>query len=85
MSEKLGFCKTGIEGQYCDSCQQLYYGFSSEGCKHCNCNTLGSKNDSCDLLSGDCECQPNVMFSKCDACTPGYFDFPNCRPILGKK
>lgn len=27
-------CKTGVEGNNCDSCQDQYYGFSQTGCRY---------------------------------------------------
>ena len=49
----------------------------------CNCNTQGSNNgNTCDN-NGVCSCKANVVNDKCDACAPGYGNFPACD--IGKK
>ena len=43
----------------------------------CVCSSSGSNSTSCSS-SGDCSCKPNVVGTKCTACEPGYYGFPNC-------
>ena len=43
----------------------------------CNCNGDGSNDIACDN-NGVCSCKANYMNDKCDACKPGFFDFPAC-------
>ncbi|GFQ66511.1 agrin [Trichonephila clavata] len=39
----------------------------------CNCNRLGSYGESCDVISGQCECKTGVGGLRCDRCEPGYW------------
>ena len=45
----------------------------------CQCNQKGSKNNLCNKISGDCDCQANVCGQKCDQCCKHYFGFPDCK------
>ncbi|GBN74074.1 Laminin subunit alpha [Araneus ventricosus] len=51
----------------------------------CNCHESGSRNNICDA-SGRCQCLPNYSGLKCDQCSPGSYNFPecnfcNCEPV----
>ena len=43
----------------------------------CNCNGEGSNGITCNG-NGICSCKANIINAKCDACAPGFFDFPTC-------
>ena len=43
----------------------------------CNCNVEGSTGIICDD-NGVCSCNANIINDKCDACAPGFFNFPTC-------
>ena len=43
----------------------------------CNCNAEGSNGITCDD-NGVCTCKANIINDKCDACAPGFFNFPTC-------
>ena len=46
----------------------------------CDCNAFGSKaGTTCDQVDGACTCIQNVAGQKCDECTIGFYDFPNCK------
>ena len=47
-------------------------------CTVCNCNSKGSKNETCDL-GGQCHCKPTIQGLNCDQCQPGHFGFPTCQ------
>ena len=49
-----------MTGQRCEMCLPQHYGFSTEGCKACECDPTGSLNLQCDLLTGQCECRDKV-------------------------
>jgi hypothetical protein len=40
-------CLPNVIGKQCDSCKQDYYGIESgTGCSYCNCDQVGTKNNS---------------------------------------
>ena len=41
----------------------------------CNCNLIGSVDQSCDPNSAACTCKPGVTGTSCDACISGYYGF----------
>lgn len=57
----------------CDHCEARKYGFSSEGCKECECDSIGSKDLQCDP-TGKCLCLENVEGLKCDRCKENKYD-----------
>ena len=46
----------------------------------CNCHPGGSVSQQCDKLSGLCRCLLGFEGDRCDRCSPGYYNFPKCRP-----
>ena len=40
----------------------------------CNCDPEGSSSAVCDLITGQCDCQPNVDGQTCNTCVPGHFN-----------
>lgn len=55
------YCKPHVIGRNCDHCEEGYYNLhSGEGCHSCNCDTVGSLNQTCDLVTGQCYCRPGV-------------------------
>lgn len=72
----------------CDHCETLKYGFSTEGCKECDCDRIGSKDLQCDA-SGQCPCLENVEGRRCDRCKEnkyarqkGCIDCPDCYNLV---
>ena len=61
-------CKPGVTGDKCDRCLPNHYDITSDGCKLCNCNPLGSFDSPavCDPRDGKCRCKPNVEGQNCD-------------------
>lgn len=61
-------CKPGVTGDKCDRCLPNHYDITSEGCKMCSCNPLGSFDSPavCDPRDGKCRCKPNVEGQNCD-------------------
>ena len=55
-------CRSGVTGRTCDKCESFHYGFSEEGCRSCNCSSLGSTSLQCDA-DGQCPCR-SVLLAK---------------------
>ncbi|ODN03387.1 Agrin [Orchesella cincta] len=67
------------------NCEKSAYGCcpdgftSALGPKHggcpslCNCNKLGSVEETCDPSTQECRCRTGVGGPKCDRCLPGYW------------
>ncbi|KAG7311874.1 hypothetical protein JYU34_002958 [Plutella xylostella] len=43
------------------------------GSAGCNCSSLGSESNVCDIRSGQCRCKPHVTGRACDTCEEGYW------------
>lgn len=55
-------------------CDDLYWGITSgDGCKPCDCDTIGAMSASCDPLSGQCKCRAGVTGRTCSECHMGYY------------
>ncbi|XP_067203705.1 laminin subunit alpha-1 isoform X2 [Linepithema humile] len=39
----------------------------------CGCNNLGSMSSVCDIVSGQCQCKPQVVGRQCNECMSGYW------------
>ena len=39
----------------------------------CSCSVNGSANQTCNHITGECECKPNVVGPQCDACQENYY------------
>lgn len=55
--------------------QSGYWNISETGCQKCSCDPLGSMNDVCDSITGQCVCKPGVGGLYCDQCLPNYYGF----------
>eukprot|EP00794_Sanderia_malayensis_P006149 gene6149-6855_t len=72
-------CKPNVIGRTCDRCAPGSYGFSSQGCTACNCDTVGSNSQFCDSVTGQCSCTANVVGRQCNQCPTNHFGFPDCK------
>ena len=69
----LGSCKNGFTGKQCSECVNSTV-FGTECNKQCNCNSIGSKNDSCISTSGNCYCSTGYGGRNCDIkCPAGQY------------
>lgn len=48
----------------------------------CNCNAQGSRDNLCEVVTGQCLCQSYVDGRACDKCERGMYNFPNCQSCL---
>ncbi|KAE8752609.1 hypothetical protein FOCC_FOCC000731 [Frankliniella occidentalis] len=71
-------CKPNVGGRRCDRCEVGTYGFGPEGCRACDCNSIGSLDNICSN-SGQCKCRPNMYGRDCGQCQPGFWNFPTCQ------
>lgn len=69
-------CRPGVQGLKCDSCMPMWYGFSDEGCKKCECDQFGTQfgDLQCDDF-GKCKCRENFAGLKCNQCDENRYNF----------
>ncbi|OQV23620.1 Laminin subunit alpha-2 [Hypsibius exemplaris] len=67
-------CRHGFIGEKCESCEKGYYGNPRRGvpCVPCQCNTWGSANNLCDVLTGQCQCRGGLQGRDCSKCQVGH-------------
>lgn len=72
-------CSSGFNGRICSSCMIGYYK-SSNSCKMCDCNRMGTNSSICDQTTGKCLCIDKVDGTRCDRCTTNTAGLiPNCQ------
>ncbi|KAM5148303.1 laminin subunit gamma-1 [Mantella aurantiaca] len=79
-------CIYNTAGFYCDRCRDGFYGnplgpTPDQKCKACSCNAFGTakSQNTCNQVTGQCECLPYVMERDCSACEPGYYNLQSGR------
>uniref|UniRef100_A0A914C176 Laminin subunit beta-1 n=1 Tax=Acrobeloides nanus TaxID=290746 RepID=A0A914C176_9BILA len=81
------YCKTNVDGPYCDRCKNGFWDLRAEdpdGCKQCTCNLLGTwNNEGCNKYDGTCTCKRLVTGENCDKCLPEHYglsdDLEGCK------
>lgn len=69
-------CNSNVEGKHCDICAEGYWNIASgEGCESCNCDPIGSLDQTCDTATGQCKCRTGVFGLKCNECQPYHYGF----------
>uniref|UniRef100_A0A1I8HLF2 Laminin EGF-like domain-containing protein n=1 Tax=Macrostomum lignano TaxID=282301 RepID=A0A1I8HLF2_9PLAT len=66
-------------GDKCERCKNGYYGnalaTSGVKCRSCGCHPAGTNlTATCNPVSGECQCLPNVDGRRCDTCQQGFFN-----------
>ena len=59
-------------------CAEMVLGVNakeSDGGQSCKCNKVGSHNQYCSAMGGQCECKLNIVGRACDRCKLGSFNF----------
>lgn len=59
--------------------EQMHYEVDAVFVAACQCSAGGSRYTTCDHMTGQCVCVPNVAGLRCDSCAHGSFGFPNCQ------
>ncbi|XP_028412186.1 laminin subunit alpha-like, partial [Dendronephthya gigantea] len=78
-------CQDNTFGNNCQFCKHKFYNptgvpmTSKNACVPCNCDEKFSTGE-CQNGDGQCKCKPNYTGKKCDRCSAGYYDFPDCKP-----
>ena len=54
--------------------------FSSLKFAACNCDSIGSSDNLCNIQSGQCSCRIKAWGRQCNLCPPSNWGFPLCRP-----
>lgn len=62
------FYRGNTEGWRCERCKSGYWGDPLKGCELCNCHQIGSMSNVCDVVSGQCLCNPRYGGHHCDEC-----------------
>ncbi|KAL5265606.1 hypothetical protein ACHWQZ_G006355 [Mnemiopsis leidyi] len=62
-----------VKDNVCVYCEDEKYLGPDGVCVDCECSLLGSSDNVCDKITGECECQRGYTGSNCDACLDGYF------------
>ncbi|GAU99875.1 hypothetical protein RvY_10813-2 [Ramazzottius varieornatus] len=67
-------CQHGFVGEKCEMCDKGYFGHPRQGipCRACQCNTWGSINQICHVLTGQCQCRGDLQGRDCSKCQVGH-------------
>ncbi|XP_048452171.1 laminin subunit alpha-3-like [Rhincodon typus] len=63
------YCKSNVCDELCDLCKEGHYALEERhyfGCQGCQCDIGGSTNLTCNMLSGTCQCRPNMEGRTCN-------------------
>ncbi|XP_051807589.1 laminin subunit beta-1 isoform X3 [Acanthochromis polyacanthus] len=69
------FCKRLVTGRDCDQCVSEHWGLSNDmdGCRSCDCDLGGAKNNQCDQVRGQCVCRDHMFGRRCDQVESGFY------------
>ncbi|NWU80445.1 LAMB2 protein, partial [Onychorhynchus coronatus] len=69
------FCKRLVTGRNCNQCLPEHWGLSHDlqGCRPCDCDVGGARNNLCAMETGQCQCRSHVMGRQCEQVEPGFY------------
>ncbi|NXD69062.1 LAMB2 protein, partial [Eolophus roseicapillus] len=69
------FCKRLVTGRHCNQCLPEHWGLSHnvQGCRPCDCDVGGARNNLCAMETGQCQCRSHVVGRQCDRVEPGFY------------
>ncbi|VDN07204.1 unnamed protein product [Thelazia callipaeda] len=76
----LCYCKPGRGGRTCSDCENYHWGDpTTDDCRKCECDRIGSATQQCDRSNGSCVCLPGSGGTLCNMCARGYTgEWPHC-------
>ncbi|NWI81476.1 LAMB2 protein, partial [Dryoscopus gambensis] len=69
------FCKRLVTGRSCNQCLPEHWGLSHDlpGCRPCDCDVGGARNNLCATGTGQCQCRTHVIGRQCEQVEPGFY------------
>ncbi|NXD47375.1 LAMB2 protein, partial [Corvus moneduloides] len=69
------FCKRLVTGRSCNQCLPEHWGLSHDlpGCRPCDCDVGGARNNLCAMGTGQCQCRSHVIGRQCEQVEPGFY------------
>ena len=73
-------CLFDTIGHSCEFCRPGFFGNAlSRSCRDCSCSAIGSFDNNCQNITGQCNCKPNVIGRMCKTCAENTFNFGSNR------
>ncbi|RMB98930.1 hypothetical protein DUI87_24475 [Hirundo rustica rustica] len=69
------FCKRLVTGRSCNQCLPEHWGLSHDlpGCRPCDCDVGGARNNLCAMGTGQCQCRSHVVGRQCEHVETGFY------------
>ncbi|NXB74036.1 LAMB1 protein, partial [Donacobius atricapilla] len=69
------FCKRLVTGRSCNQCLPEHWGLSHDlpGCRPCDCDVGGARNNLCAMGTGQCQCRSHVAGRQCEQVETGFY------------
>ncbi|NXR69873.1 LAMB2 protein, partial [Rhadina sibilatrix] len=69
------FCKRLVTGRSCNQCLPEHWGLSHDlpGCRPCDCDVGGARNNLCAMGTGQCQCRSHVVGRQCEQVETGFY------------
>ncbi|NXT60249.1 LAMB2 protein, partial [Chaetops frenatus] len=69
------FCKRLVTGRSCNQCLPEHWGLSHDlpGCRPCDCDVGGARNNLCVMGTGQCQCRSHVIGRRCEQVETGFY------------